>query len=216
LLTDMHQPLGRSAGNALEAAEALAFLQGDEARDPRLQEVVLALAGEMLVLGGLARDLADGQARAAAKLADGSAREVFARMVAALSGPTDFADRAHGHLPRAPVCLPCPAPEGGFITRMDTRRIGLVVLALGGGRRHAAADIDPAVGVSDIRGLGEAVARGDPLAMVHAADEAAAAAAIAALQQAIEIGDKAPPGRPVVEARIHRTGQVAAPARTIE
>src|SRR5262245_59520867 len=86
LLTDMHQPLGRSAGNALEAAEALAFLQDDEARDPRLQEVVLALAGEMLVLGGLARDLEEGQAKAAAKLADGSAREVFARMVAALSG----------------------------------------------------------------------------------------------------------------------------------
>ncbi len=60
LITDMHQPLGRTAGNALEVAEALAFLQGAEDRDPRLLAVTLALAGELLALGGLASDAAAG------------------------------------------------------------------------------------------------------------------------------------------------------------
>jgi thymidine phosphorylase len=204
LITDMHQPLGRSAGNALEVAESLAYLEGEGGREPRLHAVVLALAGEMLALGGLAQDPEEGRAKAAARLADGSAREAFLRMVATLGGPTDFAERVHLHLPQAPVCRPCPAPRSGFITRMDTRAIGLIVLALGGGRRHAAAEIDPAVGLDHIRGLGEDIARGEPLAMIHAADEGAAEAAIAALQQAVEIGDKAPPATPIVQARIHR------------
>jgi thymidine phosphorylase len=203
LITDMHQPLGRTAGNALEVAEALAFLQGAGDRDLRLEAVTLALAGELLALGGLASDPVEGRAKAAAKLADGSAREIFARMVAALGGPADFADRPADYLPKAAICRPCPAPRAGFIRRLDTRRIGLAVLALGGGRRDAAAAIDPAVGLSEIRGLGHEIQRGEPLALVHAADEASCAAAIAALQGSVEIGDKAPPKTPILRERIH-------------
>ncbi len=213
LITDMDQPLGRSAGNALEVAEALAYLEGEAGRDPRLHEVTLALAGEMLALGGLARDPAEGRQRAAAALAGGSAREAFARMVAALGGPADFADRPAAYLPRAPIIRPCPAPRRGFLCRIDTRRIGLVVLALGGGRRGADDAIDPAVGLSAIRGLGEPVERGEPLALVHAADDASAARAVAALQQAIEIGDKAPSALPVVRERLAPVSGAPRPAR---
>jgi thymidine phosphorylase len=199
----MHQPLGCAAGNALEVAEALAFLQSAEDRDPRLLAVTLALAGELLALGGLASDPPEGRAKAAARLADGSAREIFARMVTALGGPADFADRPVDYLPKAAICRPCPAPRAGFIRRMDTRRIGLAVLALGGGRRDATAAIDPAVGLSGIRGLGQEIHLGEALALVHAADEASCAAAIAALQGAVEIGDKAPPKSPILRERIH-------------
>jgi thymidine phosphorylase len=216
LITDMHQPLGRTAGNALEVAEALAFLQGAGDRDPRLLTVTLGLAGELLALGGLASDAALGRAKAAAKLADGSAREIFARMVAAQGGPADFADRPGAYLPKASVVRPCPAPRAGFIRRMDTRRIGLAVLGLGGGRRDAAAAIDPAVGLSEIRGLGHETQRGEPLALVHAADEAAGAAAIAALQGAMEIGDKAPPKTPILRERIHSRQQAETPTRKTE
>ena len=202
LITDMDQPLGATAGNALEVAEALAYLEGDHGREPRLHEVTLALAGELLHLGGLADDFEQGRAKAAAKLDDGSAREAFARMVAALGGPTDFADRAHHHLPRAPICRPCPAPRSGIIRRMDTRRIGLVVLSLGGGRTHHEAEIDPAVGLGEIRGLGHALQEGEPMALIHARDEASWEAAVAALQQAVEIGDEAPSVNPVVGERV--------------
>jgi len=202
LITDMGQPRGATAGNALEVAEALAYLEGDEGRDPRLHEVTLALAGELLHLGGLAADFEEGRAKADARLADGSAREAFARMVAALGGPTDFAERAHHHLPRAPIRRPVLAPRAGVISRMDTRRIGLVVLALGGGRTHHEAEIDHAVGLDQIRGLGEPLQAGEPMAMIHARDEASWEAAAAALQEAVEIGDEAPPVAPVVGERI--------------
>ena len=82
LITDMNQVLGRTVGNALEVAETVAFLRGDE-RDPRLLEVVLALAGEMLAAGGLDADPAQ-------VLDDGGAAETFQRMVSALGGPADF------------------------------------------------------------------------------------------------------------------------------
>jgi thymidine phosphorylase len=137
-------------------------------------------------------------------------------MVAAQGGPADFADRPGAYLPKASVVRPCPAPRAGFIRRMDTRRIGLAVLGLGGGRRDAAAAIDPAVGLSDIRGLGHETQRGEPLALVHAADEAAGAAAIAALQGAVEIGDKAPPKTPILRERIHSRQQAETPTRKTE
>jgi thymidine phosphorylase len=54
-LTDMSEPLARSAGNALEVHEAIAMLRG-EACDARLLEVTLALGAEVMVLGGLAKD----------------------------------------------------------------------------------------------------------------------------------------------------------------
>ena len=90
LITDMDRVLGRNVGNALEVVEAVEYLKGEGTRDPRLHEVTMALAGEMLALGGLAPSAVAGRARAEAALADGRAAEVFARMVSALGGPDDF------------------------------------------------------------------------------------------------------------------------------
>ena len=81
LITDMDQVLGRDVGNALEVMETVAYLTGEGTRDPRLHEVVMALAGEMLALGDLAPSVAAGRARAEAALDDGRAAEKFARMV---------------------------------------------------------------------------------------------------------------------------------------
>ena len=98
LVTDMDRVLGREVGNALEIAETVAYLKGEGAREPRLHEVTMALAGEMLLLGGLAPSVAVGRARAEAALADGRAAERFARMVTALGGPADFMEKARDYL----------------------------------------------------------------------------------------------------------------------
>jgi thymidine phosphorylase len=193
--------LGQTVGNALEVAESVDYLAGRK-RDPRLHEVVLSLAAEMLLLGKLATTLAEARGSAQARLDDGSAAETFARMVAALDGPSDFLERHESYLPRAGVIRPCPAERSGFIAAMETREIGITAINLGGGRRRASDPIDPAVGLSAVRGIGSAVAVGEPLALVHAASEADAAAAIAALTRTIRIADAPPAARPVVRARI--------------
>src|SRR5262245_16518018 len=80
LITDMNQALGRNVGNALEVEEAIDYLTG-KARDPRLHEATIALAGELLALGGLAQDAAEGRGKAEASLTSGQAAEIFGRMV---------------------------------------------------------------------------------------------------------------------------------------
>ena len=184
LVTDMNQVLGRSAGNALEVAEALAFLTGTD-QEPRLLHLTLELSGRLLHLGGLATDTADGVARARLALDTGRAAEHFARMVAALGGPPDVLTDAR--LPTAPVQVDVPAPQGGWLQAMDTRALGLVVLGLGGGRQRPGDAVDPRVGLSHVLPLGSAVQAGQPLLRVHAADLAQAAEAARQVLAAITV-----------------------------
>jgi thymidine phosphorylase len=200
-ITDMNQVLGRSCGNAVEVHEALAFLQGRE-REPRLLEVTRMLSAELLLIGGLARELDEAMQCVDAVLADGRALERFARMVAVLGGPIDFVERADAYLPIAPVQRPVLAARSGYVCGMATREIGLLVVELGGGRRQASDAVDHRVGLSEVIALGRRVEVGEPLAVVHAADEASAAAACARLAGVIEIGERAPSAAPVLIERV--------------
>jgi len=200
-ITDMNQVLGTSCGNAVEVHEALAFLQG-RAREPRLLEVTRMLSAELLLIGGLAHELDAAVQRVDAVLADGRALERFARMVAALGGPIDFVERADAYLPIAPVQRPVLAARSGYVGGMATREIGLLVVELGGGRRQASDAVDHRVGLSEVIALGRRVEVGEPLAVVHAADEASAAEACARLAGLIEIGEVAPLAAPVLIERM--------------
>jgi thymidine phosphorylase len=195
LITDMSQPLARSAGNALELHEAMDVLRGEPV-DPRLLEVTLALGATLLCLGGIDDDEAGARQRLRETLASGRAAERFARMVAGLGGPADLLERPDAYLTPAPVVHDVPAPRDGWIAGIDTRALGLAVVALGGGRTHPDQHVDPRVGLDRIRGLGEAVSAGEALARVHAADAAAASRAAAAVQAAFDLSDEAPPPPP--------------------
>lgn len=190
LITDMNQVLGRNVGNALEMREAISYLRGEPA-DPRLHEVTLALAAEMLLLGGLASDHSQALAKLQQALDSGAAAERFAAMVTGLGGPADLLQRPDAYLAPAHVVLPVPALRSGRLTAMNTRDIGIAVVELGGGRRMASDKIDFSVGLSSMCQLGQLIHAGEPLAFVHAADEAAAARVIARLQAACEIGEAA-------------------------
>ncbi|NKK84241.1 thymidine phosphorylase [Rhizobium leguminosarum bv. viciae] len=191
LITDMNQPLADSAGNAVEMRNCLDFLAGRK-RDTRLDIVVLAFAAEMLVKSGIAAspDEAEGMARQA--LSSGKAAEVFARMVSMLGGPSDLIENPDRHLARAPVEKPVPAARSGWLAACDARGIGVSVIDLGGGRRHPSDRIDHRVGFSELLPLGTRVTAGEPIALVHAADEAAAERAAAALAMHYRITDDKP------------------------
>ncbi len=193
LLTDMNAVLGRTAGNALEAREAIEVLKHG-AGDKRLVEVTLALTAELLYLGGLAPSLEAGRAAARHVLQSGAAADRFARMVAALGGPADLVDEPDRHLARAPIVVEATAEEG-YVTDIDVRRLGLVIVGLGGGRTQTDQTIDPAVGLSDVAGVGDAVGRGRPLALIHARDRDAAARAAEEVRGAFTLTDGAAPHR---------------------
>jgi thymidine phosphorylase len=187
LITDMNEPLATAAGNALEMRNAVDFLTGKH-RDPRLLEVTLALSAAALELTGFS-----GNARHAvhAALSTGKATEHFSKMVTLLGGPADFVDRMDTHLEPAPIVRDVFAPHPGTISEIDTRGIGMAVVALGGGRRMPTDTIDHAVGFDRLAGLGAVVDGETPIARLHARDEATAADAQRRLIAAYTLGDSA-------------------------
>ncbi len=201
LVTDMNEPLASAAGNALEVRNAVRFLTGQH-RDRRLYDVTVALAAELLVIGGLAKDTAEGAAKIATAFDSGRAAEIFARMVVALGGPAQLVDAPEKFLPAASVIRAVMPERAGFVREIDTRSIGLAVIELGGGRRVASDTIDYSVGFEELAGLGEEVGTGHPLAIVHARNEADADRAAAALRAAYRIGDAGPVTRGTVYERV--------------
>jgi len=201
LITDMNQPLADSAGNAVEMRNCLDFLAGGKA-DTRLQTVVLAFAAEMLVKPGIATSPDEAQGMARRALSSGKAAEVFGRMVSMLGGPADLVENPDKYLARAPVEKPVLAGRPGWLSACDARGIGVSVIDLGGGRRHPQDRIDHRVGFSGLLPLGTRVEAGEPIAVVHAADEAAAEKAAAAIAAHYRITEDKPQQSPVISARI--------------
>ncbi|HEY4940325.1 MAG TPA: thymidine phosphorylase [Rhizomicrobium sp.] len=202
LITDMDEVLGTTAGHSLEMLESVAYLAGSGPRDKRLHAVTIELAAEMLLLGGLVPNLEEGRDEAQQALDSGRAAEVFSRMVAALGGPADFVERVWDYLPRAPVVKPVVARRTGYVVGMNARNIGVELIDLGGGRRKTSDVLDFRVGFSQFVPVGMKVAKGDILALVHAASEDAANSAVAVLGRIIHIDDPQPARRPIISARI--------------
>jgi thymidine phosphorylase len=201
LITDMHQPLASAAGNAVEMRNAARFLTGEEV-DGRLWDVTVALGGELVALCGLAADPEQGAARMREAFGSGAAAERFDRMVAALGGPKDFLRDHERHLRRAPVMDDAPAGASGLVVEIDTRMLGLAVVELGGGRRHASHAIDHSVGLEGLLGLGAAVEPDTPLARIHAATPEALEAARRRIAAAYVIGDAPAEETPLILERV--------------
>jgi thymidine phosphorylase len=196
-ITDMSQALGWNVGNALEIAEVLAFLKG-EAQEPRLAEVVFVLVSEMLIMAELAQDHAQARKRAEAAVRSGQAAERFERMVAALGGPRDLLTSAPQCLPKAPLVEPIfPAAEG-YVSSVDARGVGNLLVELGGGRQVAGQRLDLAVGLSEVAGIGTRVGRDRPLATAHARSEQQVRRATEALRAVVSLSEAPASPPPIV------------------
>lgn len=189
LITDMSQPLAPALGNATEVAVCMQVLAGQNSA-PRLTELTLALGTQLLQLTGMKPEIARRKLEKA--LTSGAGLEKFAAMARAMGGPPDMAEDWQTHLPKAPIVGDVLAPEAGHIAAIDGEALGLAVVAMGGGRQRETDRINPAVGLTDVPPLGAKVDRGQPLAVIHAADEESAEAAARAVRAAITLGE-APP-----------------------
>lgn len=195
IITDMNEVLGSTAGNALEIAESVRYLR-NEARESRLDEVVLALCAELLVVGGIESDRRVATARCEDAISSGRAAEIFGRMVAALGGPSDFVENCDRHLAKARVVRPIYGE--GVVVEVDTRAIGNAIIELGGGRRVVGEQLDLAVGFADIAPIGTTLDSERPLCVVHAASEADADRAAQNVLRACKTADSAPASRAVI------------------
>lgn len=123
-------------------------------------------------------------------------------MVSALGGPTDFVEKCSDYLPVAPVQQAILAPRSGWVGSMATRDIGLLVVDLGGGRHQASDAIDARVGFTAFAQVGQVVNTGNVLAIVHAANAAAADQARQTLLGLIDITDTCPTDLPPLITRL--------------
>jgi pyrimidine-nucleoside phosphorylase len=191
VLTDMDQPLGCAVGNALEVQEAVETLRGEGPQD--FAELVLDASAHLLALSDLGVDRAEARTRVEAAVADGSASAMYERWVRAQGGDPDL-----DALPKAAFIREVFAADGGHVQALAALPVGLAALHLGAGRREKDDPVDHSVGVVCLKKRGDAVEAGEPLAEIHARDEASAAEAAADVLAAYTIGDESPRPRPIV------------------
>ncbi|MGI8775003.1 MAG: thymidine phosphorylase [Actinomycetota bacterium] len=183
LLTDMDQPIGRTAGNALEVAESVEVMRGGGPTDTIA--ITLALADEMLRLTGTEGD-------SSAPLSDKTALVKWNDMASAQGGDPS------AELPAASERKTVAAPRGGFVQRVDARAVGVAAWRLGAGRAAKDQDVSPVAGVETLAAAGTEVQEGEPLFELHADDPALFERALEALDGAVEFGPEPPMERQLV------------------
>ncbi|MGF2953718.1 thymidine phosphorylase, partial [Mycobacterium sp. THU-M116] len=188
LLTDMNTPLGATVGNALEVTESLEVLAGGG--PPDVVELTLALAAEMLQLAGI-----DGR-DPARTLRDGTAMDLFRRLVAAQGGDLSVP------LPIGAHSETLTAARGGTMGDIDAMAVGMAAWRLGAGRSRPGGAVQPGAGIRIHRRPGEPVAPGAPLFTLYTDTPERLGAAIAELDGGFGVGDTPPQPRPLIIERI--------------
>lgn len=188
LVTAMDVPLGRTAGNALEVRESVEVLAGGGSAD--VVELTLLLAEEMLTLAGTrTKNPADA-------LRDGSAMDVWTRMVRAQGGDPDAA------LPTAKHQHEVTADADGVLTHLDAMGVGLAAWRLGAGRARQGESVQAGAGVEWFVQPGDAVSRGQRLFTLHTDTPDRIPAALEVLEPAFGIGTVVRERLPLVVDRI--------------
>jgi pyrimidine-nucleoside phosphorylase len=195
MLTAMDMPLGRAVGNANEVVESIETLKGRGPRD--VTELSVRLAARMLVLSGRATDDAEADAQVRRALASGAGVEKFRDIIAAQGGDPKVVDD-YSRLPSAAHREDWRAPRAGIVATIDAELVGRAAVALGAGRDRAEAGVDPAAGIDIASPPGTRVQEGDTVFVLACSDANRARAARALLDEAVVIGDEAPPERPLV------------------
>ncbi len=180
ILTPMSEPLGHTAGNALEVRESVETLQGRGPAD--LVKLTLDLAERVANVP---------RTQLAKWLNDGTAWRKWVQLVEAQGGRASDTERIL-EIHAAPLRHIFATPSAGTLTRMDAGLIGRACIALGAGRAKASDAIDFAVGISDIVKVGTPVEVGSPLLTIHARNKRGLAEARAFAEQAVEIAELHP------------------------
>ena len=205
LITNMDVPLGCAVGNSLEVIEAVETLRGGGPDDLRAE--CLALASHLLALCGKGA-LPECEAMARRALDSGEAFETLCRMVAAQGGDERVL-RDTSLFPRAARSRALAANADGFVTAMDTEKIGLASVALGAGRETKDDAIDPSAGLLVLKKTGDAVRRGENIAVLYAADKAKLDEAEAVYRGALSLGAAPPAPQKRIFAHVGKDGVTA-------
>ncbi|HEY1657228.1 MAG TPA: thymidine phosphorylase [Candidatus Sulfotelmatobacter sp.] len=204
LITDMDQPLGNRVGNALEVVEVVDILRGKGPED--LRDLCIVLAAWMLYLGGVAESVAAGESIGEKLINSGQALERFQKMVELQGGDPRTIDDPK-RLPQAQHTLAVTSSESGYISAMQCEQVGTACVILGGGREKKEDSVDPAVGIVLHKKVGDAISKGEPLAMIYYNSESRAAQARQLLEKSFCIASTPPREKsPLIHRVITKSG----------
>jgi pyrimidine-nucleoside phosphorylase len=203
LITGMDEPLGRKVGNALEVEECIEILNGGGPAD--LRELCVELSAWMFVLGARTKTMEAGRELAREMIATGRARDTFREVIRLQGGDAKVVDDP-GRLPRAKSKAHVKAARAGFVSAIRCEQVGVASMMLGGGREKKEDSVDPAVGLTIEKKIGDVVKAGEKLVTVHYNSDARLADAVALLEKSFEIGDRATDALPLVRKVIGHRG----------
>lgn len=189
MLTSMEEPLGNAVGNTLEVIEAIETLRAGGPED--LREVCLALAGMMLSLGKEGISYEEGRKLAEETLDSGAAYRKFVEMVEGQGGDSAYIEDPD-MFQRAACKRELTVREEGYISRMDTERIGIAAGILGAGRETKESVIDYSAGIIMKKKIGDRVRCGDVMAVLYSSSEEKLERAEQCMQNSYTVSDLRP------------------------
>src|ERR1017187_7660439 len=195
LITDMDQPLGRTAGNAMEIAECIEILGGGGPID--LRQLCIELSGWMFFLGEKSASVADGRNLADEMITSGRARDKFREIIIQQGGDARVVAQPQ-RLPQARATLDVTSNAGGFIAAIECERLGIACGVLGCGREKKEDAIDPAVGLEFHCRLGDPIESGARLATLHYNSDARLAEAEQLVESSFIVAAKPSAPRPLI------------------
>jgi pyrimidine-nucleoside phosphorylase len=184
VLSDMNQPLGVAVGNALEMKEAILTLKGEGPAD--FVDHCIEISSQMLLLGNRAKSKTEASSMAVRAIESGLGLEYLQKLTSAQGGDVSYIENPE-KFPVAPIRSVIEAQSEGFIAEVQARTVGETAVVLGAGRKKKGDEIDPAVGIEVMVKVGEKVAKGDPLFIVHAHDQQTHEEARNSLMKAVQI-----------------------------
>ncbi|NPV81149.1 MAG: pyrimidine-nucleoside phosphorylase [Firmicutes bacterium] len=203
VITDMSQPLGYAVGNALEVKEAIATLKGEGPGD--FYELCVTLGGHMLTLAGKTADFEDGRAKIKEAVTSGRALDKLRELLEAQGANPTVADNPE-MLPDAALKVPVTSDRSGFVKAIDAEEIGRASMMLGAGREKKEDAIDYSVGVVLLKKMGDRVASGEPIAVVHANDRGKAERAVDQIKSSFSISKEPVSPTPLIHGMVTAEG----------
>ena len=201
LLTDMNSILGTTVGNAIEVNEALAYMKGEKP-DNRLDKVTMALCTELMVNSKLVKNAKEAETKLRKVIRSGKAYEKFMQMASCLGADTKVIDNFATKCPKATYVEPVFSAKEGYIAEIDTRKVGLGVIMLGGGRTRPDQKINYATGFTEFCQIADKVDKKTPLCYIHANDKESIKAVAKQIKSAITITPEKTTTSPVILKKI--------------
>lgn len=184
-LTNMSEPLGKKIGNWLEIEEVLDALNGRGPAD--LMRVTHLLSAEMILMAGKAQSFKEALQKSIGQIENGQALQFFRDLVIRQGGDLRALSEAPESL-IAPIQIEITSPESGYVTEINTLEIGLLSVAIGGGRNKSTDAVDHRVGIDFKISVGDKINKDDVIAILHLADDVERSTHVTRLINAVRIG----------------------------